>query len=49
MAGGITTTDAEETPMDLYCPECCATSGSGGTCAGCDITLVHGDPNAGAQ
>lgn len=40
--------DNEETPMDWYCPECCASSSSGGICAGCDITLVKGDPNGGS-
>lgn len=30
---------------DWFCPECCACSSSGGTCAGCDVTLVKGNPN----
>lgn len=39
--------DTKEIPMDWYCPECCASSSSGGTCAACDITLVKGDPDGG--
>lgn len=31
--------------MDWYCPECCANYSGAGTCNGCDVTLVQGDPD----